>query len=127
MKSNPVVWFEIYVIDLQLAKKFYETVFKLELSELPTPEGNQGMKMLSFPMEMEGAGAAGALVKMEGFEPGASGTIVYFRSDDCANEESRIEKAGGKVFKSKQSLGEYGFMVLASDTEGNMFGIHSEK
>ncbi len=127
MKANPVVWFEIYANDLQRAKKFYETVFKTELSELPTPEGNGGMKMLSFPMEMNGEGAAGALVKMEGFEAGGGGTIIYFKSDDCATEESRIEKAGGKIFKSKQSLGEYGFMVLSSDTEGNMFGIHSEK
>ena len=126
-KANPVVWFEIYVNDLKRAKNFYETVLKTELSELPTPEDIEGMKMLAFPMEMEGEGAAGALVKMEGFEPGVGGTLVYFRSDDCANEESRIEKAGGKVFRSKQSLEEYGFMVLAQDTEGNMFGIHSEK
>ena len=125
--SNPVVWFEIYVNDLQRAKKFYETVFKTELSELPTPEGNGSMEMQSFPMEMTGEGAAGALVKMEGFKAGGGGTIVYFRSDDCSDEESRIEKVGGKIFQSKQSLGEYGFMVLASDTEGNMFGIHSEK
>lgn len=127
MKANPVVWFEIYVNDLDRAKKFYESVFKTELEELPTPEGNEGMNMLSFPMEMNGAGAAGALVKMEGFEAGGSGTIVYFASDDCATEESRVEKAGGKIFRAKESLGEYGFMVLAKDTEGNMFGIHSEK
>jgi|GEM_PF-2350047 len=29
------------------------------------------------------------------------------------------------VYKSKLSLGDYGFMVLANDTEGNMIGIHS--
>ncbi len=126
-KSNSVVWFEIYVNDIQRAKKFYEAVFKTELSELPTPEGNGDMKMLSFPMEMNGEGAAGALVKMEGFEAGGGGTIVYFRSEDCSQEESRIENAGGQIFKSKQSLGEYGFMVLANDSEGNMIGIHSEK
>lgn len=127
MKANPVIWFEIYVNDLQRAKKFYETVFKTELSELPTPEGNEGMKMLSFPMEMNGEGAAGTLVKMKGFEAGGGGTIIYFRSDDCAIEENRVEKAGGKICQSKQSLGEYGFMVLANDTEGNMFGIHSQQ
>jgi predicted enzyme related to lactoylglutathione lyase len=84
------------------------------------------MKMLAFPMEMEEEGASGALVKMKGFEAGGNSTIVYFRSKDCSIEERKIESAGGKVFKSKQSLGEYGFMVLASDTEGNMFGVHSQ-
>lgn len=127
MKTNPVVWFEIYVNDLQRAKKFYETVFNTKLSELPVPEGNGDMQMFSFPMEMNGEGAAGALIKMKGVEPGAGGTLVYFGSEDCAIEEGRIEKAGGNISQSKQSLGEYGFMVLASDTEGNMFGIHSQK
>lgn len=125
MRVNPIVWFEIYVNDLQRAKKFYETVFKFELSELPMPEGNEDMKMLSFPMEMNGEGAAGALVKMKGIEAGGGSTVVYFGSENCADEESRIEKAGGKILQSKQSLGEYGFMVLANDTEGNMFGVHS--
>jgi len=85
------------------------------------------IKMQAFPMEMNGEGAAGALVKMKGFEPGGNGTVVYFRSDDCAIEEGRVEKAGGKILQSKQSLGEYGFMVLANDTEGNMFGVHSQQ
>lgn len=125
MRVNPVVWFEIYVNDLQRAKTFYETVFKVELSELPMPEENEDMQMLSFPMEMNGEGAGGALVKMKGIEAGGGNTIVYFGSDNCADEESRIEKAGGKVFQGKQSLGQYGFMVLAKDTEGNMFGVHS--
>lgn len=124
--KNPVVWFEIYVDNLKRAKKFYEQILDLKLSELPTPDGVDNMEMLAFPMEMEQDGASGALVKMEGFEAGGNSTIVYFRSDDCSIEEKKIENAGGKVFKSKQSLGEYGFMVLASDTEGNMFGVHSQ-
>lgn len=125
--KNPVVWFEIYVDDLKRAKKFYEQVLDLKLSELPTPDDvKDEMEMMAFPMEMEQDGASGALVKMKGFEAGGNSTIVYFRSEDCAIEEVKIKNAGGKVFKSKQSLGEYGFMVLASDSEGNMFGIHSQ-
>ena len=124
---NPVIWFEIHVNDLQRAKKFYEQVLDLKLSELPTPSDvNEEMEMLAFPMEMEKDGASGSLVKMKGFEAGGNSTIVYFRSKDCSIEESKIEEAGGKVFKAKQSLGEYGFMMLAFDTEGNMFGVHSQ-
>ena len=29
--------------------------------------------------------------------------------------------------KSKQSIGEYGFISLVHDTEGNMIGLHSQK
>lgn len=124
--NNPVVWFEIYVNDINRAQKFYETVLQLELSELPMPDIGAEMNMLFFPMEMDGAGAAGSLVKMKDVDAGGNSTIVYFGSDDCGIEEKRIKDAGGKVFKPKQSIGEYGFMVLAYDTEGNMFGVHSQ-
>mgnify|MGYP003634786590 CR=1 FL=1 len=127
--ENPVVWFEIYVDDLNRAQRFYETVFDLKLDALPTPEiGEDSMEMLFFPSNMESKNrASGALVRMDGFKAGNNSTIVYFMSEDCSIEEARIVNAGGNVFKSKTSLTEYGFMVLAMDTEGNMFGIHSMK
>ena len=124
--ENPVVWFEIYVDDLTRAKKFYESVFDLQMNEMPTPDVGEEMQMLFFPADMESKNrASGALVKMEGFSAGNNSTIVYFMSVDCSIEESRVENAGGKVFKSKMSLGDYGFMALVTDTEGNMIGIHS--
>lgn len=33
----------------------------------------------------------------------------------------------GRVQRPKMSIGEYGFITLAIDTEGNMFGLHSSK
>jgi len=126
--KNPVVWFEIYVEDMERAKDFYENVLQTELTELSVPDtGNDAeMRMLAFPMHMNGEGAAGALVKMAGFKAGGNSTIVYFGSDDCQIEENRIEAAGGKVIQGKQSIDEFGFMVLATDTEGNTFGVHSD-
>ncbi|SOE23409.1 hypothetical protein SAMN06298216_3797 [Spirosomataceae bacterium TFI 002] len=125
--ENPVVWFEIYVDDLQRAKAFYEKVFQIQLTELPNPIDDD-MQMLAFPSNMETNNrASGTLVKMEGFKAGNNSTIVYFMSEDCSIEESRVEDAGGKVFKTKMSIGDYGNMVLATDTEGNMIGIHSMK
>ena len=124
--ENPVVWFEIYVNDLQRARQFYETVFDLKLNKVPMPNDNDDMQMLFFPMDQESKNrASGALAKMKGFEAGNNSTIVYFDSSDCSIEQARIEEAGGKIFKPKTSLGDYGFMVLATDTEGNMIGIHS--
>jgi len=128
MTSNAVVWFEIYVDDINRAKNFYETVFKVELSEMPMPDGSEDFKMLFFPSNgMNATGATGALVKMKDFEAKAGGTIVYFTCEDCAVEESRVSEAGGEVFKPKMSIGEYGFISLVKDTEGNMIGLHSMK
>jgi predicted enzyme related to lactoylglutathione lyase len=40
-------------------------------------------------------------------------------------EEARVVAAGGRIERPKMSIGDYGFITLAYDTEGNMFGIHS--
>lgn len=124
--KNPFAWVEIYVDDMERARKFYETVFATTLTALPMPDGSSDMVMLQFPSEM-GLATGGALVKMDGVNPGGGGTLVYFTCEDCATEESRAQVAGGKVFKPKQSIGDYGFISLLVDTEGNMVGLHSMK
>ncbi len=120
MTANPVVWFEIYVQDMPRAKAFYEKVLATKLDKL----GNPDLEMWSFPADMAKPGCTGALVKMAGVPSGGS-TLVYFHSEDCAIEEARIATAGGKVFRPKMSIGQYGFISLGVDTEGNLFGLHS--
>lgn len=86
------------------------------------------MKMSAFPSPKEEVfGAPGALVQMEGVPSGGNSTIVYFGSADCSVEEGRVEAAGGKIHKSKMSIGEHGFMSLCFDVDNNLFGIHSMK
>ena len=124
--KNPIAWFEIYVDDMPRAKQFYETVFATELEQLEDPTDSESpMEMLAFPSNMEEYGAAGSLVKMEGYPAGGQGTIVYFDCEDCSLEESRVVAAGGKIEQSKMSIGEFGFMSLIVDTEGNTIGLHS--
>ena len=126
MPSNPVVWFEIYVQDLARAQAFYEAVLAVKLETLQAPDGDAaGMEMLAFPAKQEAFGAGGALVRMPGCPSGGTGTLVYFGCEDCAVEAGRVAGAGGAVFKDKFSIGPYGFCALATDTEGNMFGLHS--
>jgi predicted enzyme related to lactoylglutathione lyase len=121
MANNPVGWFEIYVQDIERAKRFYETVFQTKLEKLD----NADAEMWAFPMTMDGTGASGALVKMAGVPSGGNSTLVYFSSADCATEAGRVAGAGGRVYKDKFSIGQYGAIALAVDTEGNMFGVHS--
>jgi uncharacterized protein len=121
MKENAVCWFEIYVQDMPRAKAFYEAVLGGSLAQLGGPE----MTMYAFPMKNGQYGAGGALVQMEGVPSGGNSTLVYFDCEDCAVEAARVPGAGGKVFREKFSIGEYGFIALAIDTEGNMFGLHS--
>jgi uncharacterized protein len=119
--SNPVGWFELYVQDMARARSFYEAVLDLKLSALESP----GIEMWTFNMDNESYGASGALVSMPGMLSGGGGTLVYFSCTDCAVEAGRVVAAGGQVQKEKFSIGPYGFIALAQDTEGNMFGLHS--
>ncbi|MDH5821879.1 VOC family protein [Luteimonas sp. RD2P54] len=122
---NPVGWFEIYVQDMARAQKFYETVLGVKLEKLGNPDAS--LEMMAFPMGMERPGASGALAKMSGVPSGGNSTLVYFICEDCAEEAGRVAAAGGRIEREKMSIGEYGFIVLAIDTEGNMFGLHSMK
>jgi predicted enzyme related to lactoylglutathione lyase len=127
MAYNPVVWFEIYVSDMNRARAFYETVLGVGLRAMDTPPMDPPMQMLFFPGEPDAGGASGALVKMAGVPVGGGSTLVYFACEDCAVEAGRVAKAGGKVFKEKTSIGPYGHIALLIDTEGNMVGLHSMK
>lgn len=126
-KQNAVCWFEIYVNDMDRAKKFYSTVLNIDLQDAPPMEGMPDMKMAFFEWVENAPNAAGALVKMNDMPAGPGGTMVYFQCDDCSAEESRVEGAGGKVYQSKFPIGEHGFCSICADSEGNTFGLHSIK
>ena len=118
---NPVVWFEIYVDDMERAKAFYGTVLGVGFTQVASGE----LDMWAFPMAPNGGGAGGALAHHKDVKAGGGSTLVYFTCQDCSVEESRIRAAGGEVHRSKMSIGENGFVALGIDTEGNMFGLHS--
>jgi uncharacterized protein len=122
-KPNAIGWFDIYVDDLERAVAFYEGVFQQRLAQIVDPTG--GTQMMSFPSNMSAYGASGALVKSEHSRPGIGGTMVYFSVEDCSVEESRVIAAKGKIVRPKFSIGEFGWVTLCVDTEGNMFGINS--
>ncbi len=124
MKTNPVVWFELYVADMARARKFYEAVLGVKLEQAEAMEGDWP-EMWMFPGEENANGACGALVKMEGMSPGSGGTLVYFSCDDCAEQARRVVASGGQLVRDKFAIGPYGFIALAVDTEGNMIGLHS--
>ena len=83
---NPVVWFEIYVQDIERAKTFYQQVLNIQLSPLPV----EGVATRAFPSDNQWSGAPGALVQAAGVPSGGNSTIVYFICQDCAVEEDRV-------------------------------------
>lgn len=124
MNRNPVGWFEIYVQDMDRAKRFYESVFQVKLERLNSPT-EMNIELWSFPMIRDQMGASGALVKMADGPSGGNAILVYFTCADCAVEAARVTASGGQIVREKMSIGQYGFIALIRDTEGNMVGLHS--
>lgn len=123
MAENAVRWFEIYVQDMVRARHFYEAVLGVTLEQLGPVD--QDLEMWAFQMSADRPGAGGALVHAPGMPSIPGGTMVYFGCADCGVEGGRVVSAGGSIQREKMSIGEYGHIVLAIDTEGNLFGLHS--
>jgi uncharacterized protein len=120
---NPVDWFEIPVVDMTRAMKFYEDVFGLQISL-----NQMGQLEMGFiPMDNDAYGAAGSLVKGEGYVPSHTGILVYFGIPDMESAIERIKQNGGKILLPRTSIGEYGFVAHFEDTEGNKVALHSMK
>lgn len=128
-ERHAVGWFEIYVEDLQRAKEFYEKVFDTKLENQSM--GSAGEFALFPHANKDLPGAAGALFKDNSGKnkPSNKGTMVYFTamSGDIKNELERVEKAGGKIIQDKTKIpgGDWGFMGIIEDTEGNHVAVHS--
>lgn len=121
MKNNALNWFEIFVSDFDRAKAFYEKILNRQLPSFAS-EGSQ-MGMFIDPAS-EGVG--GAITKMEGFEPGAGGTLIYLNVEgELDNVLKRIPEAGGKVIRDRFAIPPHGFIGIFNDTEGNVVGLHS--
>lgn len=58
---------------------------------------------------------------------GENSTLVYFSCEGCAVEVVRVVAAGGQIDRDKFSIGDYGYIALIVDSEGNMIGMHSLK
>src|SRR5215475_5138014 len=100
--ANALNWFEIPAKNFARAKRFYEAVLGVEIGVMPHPTLKYGI----FPADMQSGQVGGGLAEGEGFEPSASGTLVYLNGgEDLAVPLSKVEAAGGKVVMPKTSIG----------------------
>jgi len=119
--KNAINWFEIPVVDLDRAKKFYQEIFAAEFYDFKMP----GFKMFGFPCDQDGVG--GAICLAEGMVPSKTGVIVYLNGgDDLSIILNRVEAAGGSIVVPKtQITPEIGYFAHFIDSEGNLLALHS--
>jgi predicted enzyme related to lactoylglutathione lyase len=121
-KSNPVVYFEIPVIDIDRATKFYSTVFNFKF-DTTIIDNN---KMALFPFTEEISGISGALAMGEIYKPTKDGVLIYFNTVNI-DETLRLANAnGGQILYPKTDNG-IGLVAEFEDTEGNRIALYQSK
>jgi uncharacterized protein len=107
---NAITWFEIPVLELDRAQRFYEAVL-----ERPMKREAMGAEQ----MALFAADAAGV--------QGSSGTRVYLDAAPSLDAAlARVPRAGGRVVTPKVALPEgMGWFAHIADTEGNVVGLHA--
>ena len=121
-KSNPVVYFEIPVNDIDRAIKFYTFVFNFEFDK----EIIDKNEMALFPFAEENSGISGALAKGEIYKPTKDGVVIYFKTENIDETLTLATSNGGQMLYPKTDNG-IGFVAEFEDTEGNRIALYQAK
>ena len=121
-KSNPVVYFEIPVIDIDRATKFYSTVFNFKF-DTAIIDNNE---MALFPFTQEDSGISGALAKGEIYKPTKDGVLIYFNTANIDETLRLANVNGGQILYPKTDNG-IGLVAEFEDTEGNRIALYQSK
>ena len=129
-ETNIITWFEIPVVDTERARKFYETIFDIEMSTRTIPQ--TGEELTFFPydpnvIQATSGRVTGVLSKSPKSHPSDKGTLVYINAyPEIQKVLDKVEKAGGKIIVPAMQMNA-GFIAVIIDTEGNRVGLHSDK
>ncbi|WP_284461233.1 VOC family protein [Chryseobacterium sp.] len=119
--SNPVIYFEIPVTNLDRAEKFYTAVFNFSFEK----EVIDHYEMALFPFEEKNSGITGALAKGDVYKPSKDGVIIYFKTENIDETLQKAIQNGGKILYSKKIDPKHGFAVAEfEDSEGNRIALH---
>ncbi len=115
----PASYFEIPVVDLDRARRFYADVVGIPSEESAV----DGYRMALFP-DVGGGRANGALAQGDVYHPGKSGALVYLAVESIDDVIVRLALTGAEPLLPKQAADEYGFVAEIEDSEGNRVGLH---
>lgn len=117
--ASIAAWFDIPVVDMERAIRFYEAVTEMKLKRMDVPGGK----------ETANFGKDGCLFKAPEDKPSHFGSRIYFSANPSIEEcIKRIESAGGKILVPKTPIGEgMGHFAYFEDSEGNRVGLHSKE
>jgi predicted enzyme related to lactoylglutathione lyase len=119
-KSNPVVYFEIPVANIERAIQFYSAVFSFEFER----ECIHDNEMAFFPLIEGNNGISGALAQGEIYKPTIDGTLVYLNTENIEETIDLAIENGAEILFPITSNGEFGYVAEFKDCEGNRIALH---
>lgn len=120
-KTNPVIYFEIPVLNITRAEKFYSAVFHFTFEK----EIIDNYEMALFPFEEKNSGITGALAKGDVYKPTKDGIIIYFKTENIDETLACAIENGGKILYPKKTDKKNNFIVAEfEDSEGNRIALH---
>lgn len=117
---NAINWFEIPVVDMDRAVRFYEALLGQSLNRQVFMDVPHAL----FASSKDG-GVGGALINQANRKPSVDGTTVYLHSPDIDAALQRVAKLGVEIMLPKMGIGDMGSIALLRDCEGNMLGLHT--
>ncbi|KND48221.1 MAG: Glyoxalase family protein [Parcubacteria bacterium C7867-006] len=126
--KNRVVHFEIYVDDIERAKKFYTDVFGWEFVDWSGVTGTPYWGVMTAPMGSTEPGINGGLMQRQGAtvvpDIAVVGYVCTVQVENIDETIKKVESAGGTMAMPKYALGDMAMQAYYKDTEGNIFGVH---
>ncbi len=120
LQATVATWFEIPAQNLERATRFYENLTQTKLKQESMGPANLAV----FPHQPGNVG--GCLIRMDGYAPATTGSVVYLHLDDVAAALTRAQHAGADVLIPRTALPEgMGYYAQIRDIEGNRVGLHS--
>src|SRR5262249_40853801 len=118
--AHQVVWFDIPVLDLDRAIRFYSAVLGAPVKKESFP----GMSMGVLPHEANDVG--GCLHQSSTENPSDHGPLLYLNAQGRLDQAiAAVEANGGKILQPKHAIGPYGHLAIILDSEGNRLALHS--
>lgn len=124
IKMNPVVHFEMPAKDKKRVKKFYETAFGWEMTQLGEDMGDY-LLATTTPLDKNRMHKEKGAINGGFFKYGEYGSVPHLviSVDDIKKHMGIVKKSGGKIMGEPMDIPGIGNFVMCKDTEGNRVGM----
>jgi uncharacterized protein len=117
-EKNRAVWFDIPVVDLDRAARFYGKVLGVRVDK-------EACGDFSFCVIEHKDGNGGCLVP-EAADITGAGVLLYLNADGRIRDAlQNVVPNGGTVLRPIHAIGPHGFRAIVLDSEGNRVALHS--